>query len=231
MDLFGKKKEKERNDFLIRVYAVCKEISGSLRRIQKELDNDRICGHWVNGEFPVSVFKMNLGYLISMWKTGVLEAQLTVIPDGEELIINDSDTGQKRIVRYNSETRELEIDGYGSFRRDFENRPQQVEAPEEKPGLYEMFMNNYKRAYPIAEAILAALPETETSEWEDYRDTFLPVPEEPLVKRVHISMPTYERIRDILPQLDVTLTVSAYVENIVLNHLKAFEDSINRWVE
>jgi hypothetical protein len=38
MKLFGKKKEREWIDLLIEVYDACKEISGLLKRIQKELD-------------------------------------------------------------------------------------------------------------------------------------------------------------------------------------------------
>ena len=227
MDIFGKKKEKERNDFLIQVYAVCKEISGSLRRIQKELDNDRICGHWVNEVFSVSVFKMNFGYMISISRNEVLHAQLTVIPDGDELRINDSDAGTDMTVRYFEKTRELFIDGFGSFSRDFEKR--QSDERDDICSAVEKFLGT--RQEPVLPPEIYVTKEPEKMSWEEYRDTFLRASEKPLLKRACLSVPVYERIRNILPQMDVTLTVSAYVENIVLNHLKAFEDSINRWVE
>jgi hypothetical protein len=224
MKLFKNKKQKKLEVDLIEILAVCRKVLDLVNPLRDELENDRICGHWVNDFFSVSVFKMNLGYMVSVFRHEILEAQLTVILYSDGLRINDPDTGIKRMVSYNSETRELTVGDYGSFYRDYEKKDNK--KPNLYPDSFEIFMNDGEQELLIGEE-----PESDIISCEEYRDTFLCTPHNPVVKHIHISNSTQLKVKDILKRMGVLLSVSGFVENVVANHLNTLEIDTPQWLK
>lgn len=225
MKIFESKKQKqcrqELNEWI--------ENVGKLVDITKqhlvEIENDRICGHWVDSCHSVSIFKMKIGYKISIFRNNQLWEQLSVIPDGGQLMIIDYDVDAKRTVSYNKLTMNLSIDGYGDFVRDCEKIPDR--EIEEFPVSFDEWMEKNK---PSTEQLKAVQEEPDDMTREEYADIYLKTPYVEHGRKVTIDDSTYQKIKDTLIRLDAFISPSSFVDNTLRRHLEIMEnDYLDKW--
>jgi len=243
MKIISKRKQKELKENFIQLLEYVGMSTDLMKQFLREIQNDRICGYWLNDNCAASVFKMSsqTGYTIGIVKDKSVIDELTVIFAGDELMINDFDYREKKYVRYDRDTRKLTIDGYGEFVRDIE-KIKDDEINDFVAMMDEFIFGNKEQAdkFPDAskdgkgheiDSSERTVEEPVVMTREEYADIFLKTTNANYDRKVLLDNSTYLKIQNTLYSLGANVCVSSFVENIVRQHFNVFDGSFKEWAD
>jgi hypothetical protein len=95
-------------------------LVNSLKKKNRELKFDRICGHWVeNGtDRTATIIKSDKGYLVSLFKDEAFDEQLSVVSVGKRLCVEQLPEKNNNKVYLVDSDKRLIIRGHGVYIRD-----------------------------------------------------------------------------------------------------------------
>lgn len=97
-------------------------VTKTHNELNQTIRHDYICGRWLHdfSKHTATIIKMNTGYMVTVYLRNRLLEQLTVLPIGEKMEINDCAGATPAHLYHDPEKQTLFIGRYGRFSRDHE---------------------------------------------------------------------------------------------------------------